>query len=216
MWDEHRGLALDMDSQGQSSIVEEVRFTKPLILPGNGWFQYFGDCQPQGPQQCSNSDVRVVRDSTWCVVVGANFTDQSMLLACVGAPNGLEGGVNEWKGVCVPPPNGQHLLSSLMTLIYVDPWGVRSYKSSLIPAVPLDTWVTLQASVGGSSNVLYASMSVSVAGEEYPPLDAEFAGATLNQSGLVGVQPGVMPQTFCTGFYGRPVRSMAMKCGGLK
>lgn len=212
LWEEHRALALDPDSQGQSSAVAEVRFnSQPINIPrGNGWFHYYGDCQPQGMQQCTPREEPVVRDSTWCVVLGASFADQSMLLACVGAPNGLEGGTGEWLGVC--EASGEHVLSSLMTLVYVDPSGSRSYRSALIPAVPLDTWVTVQVGAAASSGALHASMSVGTAEESYPPLDAEFTGARLNPAGLAGVQPGTMPQTVCTGYYGRPVRSMARKC----
>ncbi len=210
LWPEHRALALIPNTEGARTVEGSVRFNAEPLRLHDGWFEYYTNCD----QECVYTTPQIVSDSSWCFVMGADHASPSMLLACIAAPNGVEGGVPAWKSTC--DATGQQNQTSMVLLVYVDRLGARHYESALIPVLPLEgsgnPWISLKFTAKERDGRISARAAVSYAGTdglESHEVSASFVGS-LNADGLAGVQPGMMPQTFCTGYYGRPVRSLGL------
>src|SRR5262245_5160627 len=204
-WADHRALILADGSEGASSVSATVRFGEEIKLR-NGWFPHFSDCT----NPCSVQTPAIVADSSWCVALGV-AADGSMVLGCVTAPNGLEGGAAEWASVCVPGGPAQPV--SLLVLAYKSSTGAWTYESSMIPAPSRaglggTAWIDLSMDVSPEGGQTLARLSAQYDDESVSLMT--YFGASLDQLGLAGVQAGTMPQTYCTAYYGRPIRSFEL------
>jgi hypothetical protein len=203
-WADHRALIVADESEGASSVSAMVRFGEDIKLR-SGWISYLSDCS----KNCSLQIPDIVADSSWCVALGVG-ADGSMLLGCVTAPNGLEGGLAELASVCAPGP-AQPV--SLLVLAYKDSTGAWTYESSMIPAPsragPTSAaWIDLSMDVTQQGSQASAHLSAQYDGQAVS-LTTSFEGS-LDPLGLAGVQVGTMPQTICTALNGRPIRSFDM------